>query len=350
MLALGGSDIVIFPMNYQVLAYYILTPIEEPHREVARHQEFFSTRDLKSRIYISEQGINGQMSGSIAHAAEYMQWLKSDPRFAAVSFKIHPASEHAFAKATIKYRKQLVALDAEVDLSQRGEHVAAAEWKKMLEEQDENTLLLDVRNDYEWKVGRFEGAQLPTLETFRQFPAYAQELQKTHDPKKTRVMMYCTGGIRCEFYSAALKQQGFEQVYQLDGGVIQYGLDEGQKHWEGKLFVFDDRLVVRLSEEEAEPIAECTHCGTTVDTYLNCANMDCNALFICCAACTTAHKGCCSDKCLEGRVRPLAENAPHKPFRKFPFEEKQALSRKNFPPRENFSSEPVQKSTAAENR
>jgi len=325
-------------MNYQVLAYYILTSIEAPHDEVAKHQEFFSTRDLKSRIYISEQGINGQMSGSTEHAAEYMQWLKSDPRFAEVSFKIHPAAEHAFAKATIKYRKQLVALDAEVDLNNRGTHVPPAEWKQMLEEQDPDTLLLDVRNDYEWKVGRFEGANLPALETFRQFPQYAQELQKTHDPKKTRVMMYCTGGIRCEFYSAALKAQGFEQVYQLDGGVIQYGLDEGQKHWEGKLFVFDDRLVVPLSDEEAPAIAECKYCGTTVDTYLNCANMDCNALFVCCPECVRAHRGCCCEGCLEGRVRPLPENAPHKPFRKFPFEEKQALSRKNFPPGEKISS------------
>ena len=338
MLRFLHPGIVIFPMNYQVLAYYILTPIEAPHEEVLRHQEFFSTRDLKSRIYISEQGINGQMSGSVGHAAEYMQWLKSDPRFAEVSFKIHPTAEHAFAKATIKYRKQLVALDAEVDLNNRGEHVPPAEWKQMLEEQDPNTLLLDVRNDYEWKVGHFEGANLPALETFRQFPQYAQELQKTHDPKKTRVMMYCTGGIRCEFYSAALKQQGFENVYQLDGGVIQYGLDEGQKHWEGKLFVFDDRLVVPLSDEEAAAIAECKYCGTQGDTYLNCANMDCNALFVCCPECVRAHRGCCCEKCQEGRVRPLPENAPHKPFRKFPFEQKQRLAGKNFPVPEKISS------------
>ncbi|HEY4254988.1 MAG TPA: rhodanese-related sulfurtransferase [Chlamydiales bacterium] len=314
-------------MDYQVLAYYILTPIEAPHEEVRRHQEFFKTRDLKSRIYISEQGINGQMSGSAAHAEEYMQWIQSDARFSTISFKIHPSTEHAFPKATIKYRRQLVAMDCDVDLSRRGEHVTPEEWKSMLEQKDEETIVLDVRNDYEWKIGHFDGAELPPLETFRQFPAYAKQLQETRDPKKTKVMMYCTGGIRCEFYSAALKQEGFEQVYQLEGGVIQYGQDEGQAHWKGKLFVFDDRLVVPLSHEEVEPISECQYCHKSVDAYTNCANMDCNALFIVCPDCAKSHKGCCSDRCLTtGRVRPMNENAPHKPFRKCSFEEKQALA------------------------
>src|SRR3989344_1499919 len=236
-------------MDYWVIAFYHLVEISDPQAEVAKHQEFFRTRDLKSRLYLSEQGINGQMSGLAAQAQEYMDWLRSDPRFSTVSFKIHLHPEHAFPKATIKYRKQLVAIDCEVDLSLRGESVRSDQWKKMLEARDEDTLVLDVRNDYEWKVGHFEGAELPALETFREFPQYAKQLKESRDPKKTKVLMYCTGGIRCEFYSAVMKREGFEQVYQLDGGVIQYGLDEGQTHWKGKLFVFDDRLVVPISEE-----------------------------------------------------------------------------------------------------
>ena len=316
-------------MNYQVLAYYLLTPIEAPHEEVQRHQDFFQTRDLMGRIYISEQGINGQMSGSLPHTEEYMQWLRSDARFSNISFKIHPTPEQVFPKKTIKYRKQLVAMDREVDLTERGEHVSAARWKEMLEEKDEDTMVLDVRNDYEWKVGHFAGAELPPLEAFREFPAYAKQLKESRDPKKTKVMMYCTGGIRCEFYSAALKQEGFEQVYQLNGGVIQYGQEEGNTHWKGKLFVFDDRLVVPLSGEGAEPISECSYCGEPVDAYINCANMDCNALFLSCPKCTEAHQGCCSANCLStGRVRPLTPNAPYKPFRKCSFEEKKALAQR----------------------
>ncbi len=300
-------------MHYSVLAYYAIVPITDPHLEVDRHKEFFKTRDFLGRIYISEQGINGQASGSVDHAKEYIEWLKSDPRFADVAFKIHPVKEHAFPKMTVKYRKQLVALDAEVDFSKRGEHVTPEVWKKMLENRTEETLLLDVRNDYEWKAGHFDGAELPLLEEFRQFPSYAKKLKETHDPKTTPVMMYCTGGIRCEFYSAVLKQEGFEKVYQLKGGVIQYGLEEGSLHWKGKLFVFDDRLVVSL-DEKGEAIAECLYCGVSRDVYYNCANMDCNNLFFCCLDCLHEHKGCCSDSCQNGRVRPYKESA--KPFRK----------------------------------
>jgi UPF0176 protein len=306
---------------YLVLAYYSLKSIEDPALEVERHKEFFTSRDFKGRIYISKQGINGQASGSAEHAEEYMAWMRKDPRFQDIDFKIHPADRHAFPKMTVKERKQLVAIDCEVDFSVVGEHVSPEEWKKKLETRDADTLLLDVRNDYEWEVGHFEGAELPKLETFRQFPSYARELKEKCDPKKTSVMMYCTGGIRCEFYSAVLKKEGFEKVYQLDGGVIEYGLKEGSDHWKGKLFVFDDRLVVPISGDEASPIAVCSLCQTSCDVYYNCANMDCNALFISCVSCIKTHRGCCSSQCLaEGRVRPYKEDSI--PFRKCSAQEK----------------------------
>ncbi len=300
-------------MRYSILAYYAIQSIDDPHAEVLRHKEFFTSRDFTGRIYISEQGINGQASGVAAHAEEYMDWLRSDSRFSGVSFKIHRADEHAFPKMTIKYRKQLVAIDCEVDFSNRGEPVSPKVWKKMLEAKDPETLLLDVRNDYEWMAGHFEGAELPKLEQFRQFPEYAKQLKQSSDPAKTPVMMYCTGGIRCEFYSAVLKKEGFEKVYQLEGGVIQYGLDEGADHWKGKLFVFDDRLVVPLSLK-GETISSCSYCGAPNDVYYNCANMDCNVLFFCCQNCRRAHQGCCKDACRTGRIRPFTDSA--KPFRK----------------------------------
>lgn len=301
-------------MDYSILAFYCLTAIEDPHLEVSRHKEFLVSRDFRCRIYISEEGINGQVSGSLESAQEYMAWMHADSRFSHVSFKIHPASEHAFPKTTVKYRRQLVAIDCEVDLSIRGEHVSSASWKKMLETREKESLLIDVRNDYEWEAGHFEGAELPKLDTFRQFPSYAKELKERCDPSTTAVMMYCTGGIRCEYYSAVLKKEGFEKVYQLDGGVIQYGLDQGSEHWRGKLFVFDDRLVVPVGEKQ-ETIGHCLHCSIANDVYYNCANMDCNELFFCCLPCLREHKGCCSAECLaQGRVRPFAETA--KPFRK----------------------------------
>lgn len=301
--------------NHLVLAYYHFVHLDNPHEEVRIHKEFFANRDVTCRIYISEAGINGQMSATRQHANEYMQWMHSRPEFKDVIFKLHEHHEQAFPRATVKYRPQLVALDETVDLENRGEHVSPERWKEMLET-DSERILLDVRNEYEWKVGHFEGSELPPCQTFREFREYADQLKERVDPKKTPVMMCCTGGIRCELYSAVLKERGFENVYQLDGGIINYGLQQGRDHWEGKLFVFDDRLVVPICDEEHTVIGTCHHCKNPNDTYYNCANMDCNELFLCCQECLPKFLGCCQESCKQAkRVRPYQQVNP-KPFRK----------------------------------
>lgn len=303
--------------QYFILAYYYFTSIPDPHQEIVAHKEFFKERGLTSRIYISEQGINGQMSGIREEAEAYMKWMHANPLFENMRFKIHTYHENVFPRQTIKYRKQLVALDEEVDLSKIGEHVSPAQWKSLLES-EEKPVLLDVRNDYEWEVGRFEGAVCPPCETFRQFGQYTEELKSQVDPQTTPVMMYCTGGIRCELYSSLLIKQGFKKVYQLDGGIINYGLKQGGDHWLGKLFVFDDRLTVPISEEETPVIGKCIHCQIPIEAYYNCANMDCNRLFLCCPACLKQFKGCCCSECQTApRLRPYHHQDAHKPFRKW---------------------------------
>ena len=307
---------------YIVLAYYDFTKIEDPRAEVARHKAFFKNRDVTCRIYISEQGINGQMSAARQDGMEYIEWMKTRPEFAQMPFKIHNHHEQVFPRLTVKYRKQLVALDSDVDLDNRGEHTSPDEWKKMLED-GEKRILLDVRNEYESRVGHFEGAELPPCDTFREFSEYADQLKESVDFKNTPVMMYCTGGIRCELYSSVLKARGFEKVYQLEGGVIDYGLKHGNAHWLGKLFVFDDRLAIPMSgdvncTEERKVIGKCHHCQNPNETFYNCANMECNSLFLCCPDCLVKFKGCCKENCQDGeRVRPY--NPPsevHKPFRR----------------------------------
>jgi UPF0176 protein len=313
-------------MKYYVIAYYIFTPIEDPHLEVKKMQVFCKNRDMKGRIYISEEGINAQLSGAIEDARAYIEWIKLDPRFKNVDFKIHEDDRNVFSKMTIKYRKQIVALDRKVDLKNTGKHLSSEEWDAMLDKIDEDTIVIDVRNDYEWKVGHFTGAELPKLETFRQFPEYTQKLKEARDPKKTKVMMYCTGGIRCEVFSAYMKEEGFENVYQLNGGIIRYGIEKHHRHWSGKLFVFDDRMVVPISEKNKETISHCIYCSKEADRYYNCANMDCNDLIIACPDCFKAHHGCCSEKCeVEGRVRPVGDGEIKTPFRKLPFEKKVAI-------------------------
>jgi UPF0176 protein len=303
-------------MNYHVLAFYQISPIEEPHKEVALQKQFLSDKDAAARIYISEEGINGQMSLSKDDAQLYMNWMHSRELFKSVHFKLHEWHEHAFPKLTIKYRKQLVALDKKVDFSLIGDHISPQAFKERLD-QDKPYTLLDIRNDYEWEVGRFKGSIVPPCETFREFDNWADELKTQLDPEKEEVLMCCTGGIRCEYYSALLKEKGFKNVLQLQGGIIGYGLEAGSKHWDGKLFVFDDRMTVPISSEETEIIGKCRFCASPIDIYYNCANMDCNDLFLSCPECVETRAGCCSPDCQTApRVRAFEKAVRPKPFRK----------------------------------
>ncbi len=297
---------------YHIIAFYYFGPIENPKREVKEHKRFFEERDIMSRIYINEKGINAQMSASPDAGKEYIDWINS--KYPDIHFKIDEWHDHVFPKKAIKYREKLVGYDREIDCDQQGQHLSPMEWRENLES-DEEKVLIDVRNDYEWKLGRFEGAELPDCKTFKDFEEYAIDLKKRVDPAGTKVMMYCTGGIRCELYSSVMKEHGFESVFQLDGGVINYGHQEGGKHWLGKLFVFDDRMAVPISKEETEVIGRCYHCDAPADEYYNCANMECNYLFLSCRDCLERLSGCCKEECKCGdHVRP---HQTGKPFRKW---------------------------------
>lgn len=302
---------------YYTLAYYLFSKINNPLLEVKLHKNFFKDKDVSSRIYISEEGINGQFSGLDKDAEAYMHWLRERPDFVNVKFKIHTTKCNIFPRKTVKYKKQLVALHYPVDISKTGKHISPQEWKQMLLKK--KALVIDVRNNYESKIGHFEGAILPDLNTFKEFPSFAEKLAKQVNPATTPIMMYCTGGIRCEIYSALMKEKGFEEIYQLDGGVIAYGQQVGQELWKGKLFVFDDRLAVPIDEKNlvVESITTCCFCQQSSDTYFNCANTDCNNLFISCDSCIVNQKGCCSDHCLHApRRRTFDIQKGNTPFRK----------------------------------
>lgn len=301
--------------SFLVLAYYKLIDVEDPEKEVNLHKEFFGTLDVKARIYIAKQGINGTLSAPVEDAYRYMNWMWNSPLFSGISFKAHELDGHVFGRLAVKTRKELVAYGEQISLDDQGEHVSPHQWKAMLEDTDDK-VVLDIRNDYEWELGHFEGAEKPTCETFRDFKGYADKLQNRIDKKNTKVLMYCTGGIRCEFFSAILKTQGFEKVYQLDGGIINYGIQEQSDHWKGKLYVFDDRLQVPISEQSAEVVGECHHCKKPCEKYYNCANLSCNTLFLCCNECLEAHVGCCQSTCQAAtRLRPFS--LAHTPFRRW---------------------------------
>ena len=314
-------------MKILMIAYYLIKKIGHPKQIVEEHKKILSELNCKGRIYIGIQGLNVQISIAENDLPKYVQFLKSKDLFDSDELKIHIDHTHRFDKLIIKYREQIVAIDRDVDFSKTADHISPSEWAKKIEDRDDDTIIIDVRNDYESEVGYFEGAIKPQLGTFREFNEFTDKLAKIKNKKDKTVLMYCTGGIRCEFYSPLLKEKGFDNVYQLKGGVIGYGLAEGSRYWKGKLFVFDDRLVVPISKDNNEVIGKCRFCDSLTDLYYNCANMDCNSLFLSCKDCAIENKGCCKSECShKPRVRTMRkvdESERPVPFRKLTHEQKQ---------------------------
>ena len=215
--------------------------------------------------------------------------------------------------------RSLVGFDPLSSLGETGTYLTPKQWKEVLEG-GEDILLIDARNDYESDIGHFKGALKPQESNFRDFVAWTQKLKTTVDPEKVKVLTYCTGGIRCEYYTPFLKKEGFKHVYHLKGGIIQYGLEYGNLHWDGRLFVFDDRLSISLAHTNQTDtiIGCCANCHTPCDVHVNCANMLCNRLVVSCASCREEYKGCCSSKCMgqEHTRRHLSSEERPKPFRR----------------------------------
>lgn len=300
---------------YEVILYYYFNTIENPERFAKQHKQYCKDLGIKGRIYISSEGINGTAAGTKEQMAQYKNDLRAIPGFENTEFKTDESDYIPFSKLICKTREEIVSLHMDgVDPKDGGNHLSPAEWRKVMEEQDDY-VMIDVRNNYESKIGHFKGALKPDVENFFDFP---QWLEEAEIPKDKKVLMYCTGGIRCEKFSVLMKEQGWDDVNQLHGGILRYAKEEEGKHFEGKCFVFDDRLVVPVNPKDLAPIAKCEITGKPADTYVNCANMECNKLFVCSEEGAHIMEGCCSEECKQSEYRrPFDPENAFKPFRKW---------------------------------
>lgn len=294
---------------YEILLYYKYSHIEDPEAYAAAHRELCRKLELKGRIIIAEEGLNGTVSGLEEHCALYRKALDEDPLTSGIAWKIDPSEGHVFPKMSIKVREEVVTLGlGEENFSPEdltATHLKPAEWRDAMKE--ENIVLLDARNDYEWEVGRFEGAILPKLPSFRDFPKWIRDHREELEGKK--ILTYCTGGIRCEKFSGFLLKQGLKNVYQLEGGIVTYGKDPEVKGegYEGECYVFDERLTVPVNRTEgAKLISSCGRCGVPSIRYRNCLWMPCNAQFICCEECEGIFGKYCDPICKEVSVMSQA--------------------------------------------
>ena len=284
-------------MDYRVLLYYNYTKIENPEQFAKEHLVLCKSLGLKGRILVAEEGINGTASGTIEATQQYMDWMHNDERFKDTWFKIDESEGHAFRKMFVRPRKELVALNLEEDvdpLRLTGEYLDPKAFKEAL--LDEDTIVLDARNDYEYDLGHFRGAIRPDIRNFRELPEWIRENKEKFMDKK--VVTYCTGGIRCEKFSGWLLREGVENVAQLHGGIATYGKDPEVKGemWDGKMYVFDDRISVEINQVDKQIIGNDWFDGTPCERYINCGNPSCNRQIITSEENEAKHLGgCCYD-------------------------------------------------------
>jgi UPF0176 protein len=286
--------------THNVLLYYLYTPIENPEEFAAEHLAACKQLELKGRILVSHEGINGTCSGTLEQTEQYMEMMKSDPRFADIVFKIDEAEGHAFKKMHVRAKNEIVHLGLEEDINPNeltGTYLEPKEFYKLMQDQD--TVVIDARNDYEYDLGHFRGAVRPDVETFRDLPEWIRDNKEQFEGKK--ILTYCTGGIRCEKFSGWLKREGFEDVNQLHGGIVTYGKDpEVQgKLWDGQLYVFDERIAVPVNQVEHTIVGKDHFTGEPCERYVNCANPECNAKILCSEENEHKYMRSCSDECRE---------------------------------------------------
>lgn len=282
--------------EYLVLLYYCYSRIENPEEFREQHHLRCLELNLRGRIIVAEEGLNGTVSGLRADCEQYMQEVKADPRFADIEFKAEPVPGHTFAKMHVRVKPEIVHVSLpHIDPRKKtGGYVEPEEFRKILKEQPEDTVILDVRSNYEHEVGKFKNAITLDIENFRDFPGKVKDLEKLKDKK---VITYCTGGIKCEKASAYLLEQGFQNVYQLHGGIIKYGIEADGEDFEGKCYVFDNRIVKDLNKVNPKVISKCYVTGKPSGRMVNCANPHCNKHIPMSEEGAAVYNGCCSKEC-----------------------------------------------------
>lgn len=284
----------------KVILYYKFMPIPDPETVMHWQRALCMSLGLKGRILISDKGLNGTLGGDANALKQYTRAMSQHRLFKGITYKWSDGSADHFPKLIIKVRPETVTLGWDPTVDEHGVVGGGKRLKpKQVHEllmQRPDAVLFDGRNDYESAIGKFKNAVTPKVKKFKEF---VNELDKPEyeSLKDKPVVTYCTGGIRCESLSALMKQKGFKEVYQMDGGVAKYGEAYGDDGlWEGKLFVFDGRMSLPFTVG-AKDIAECVHCSTNTSRYVNCANKACNQLILVCESCDQDNRTTCSDAC-----------------------------------------------------
>ena len=325
--------------------------IDTGNPEALKKEQFKLAKSLNllGTILIAKEGINGCLSGNEKDLEQYKKALEKNKKFSDIKFKEGSANKHTFRKLHVRIRDEIVSSRFSADLKNKGKYIEPKQFKKLLDN-NEDVVLLDARNNYEFEIGKFTNAIHLDLDTFREFPLKIKKLQGKNNNnnqndiknksnnknsinnlknnnlvnnnknfnkkiknnidenekiikninslKNKKIITYCTGGVRCEKASALLKENGFENVYQLHGGILAYGKECGNAHWHGKCFVFDTRGAIDIDpNSQSEPITQCVLCHLPNAELHNCALTSCDRFFTACGGCFEVLERCCSKRC-----------------------------------------------------
>ncbi|HZL08308.1 MAG TPA: rhodanese-related sulfurtransferase [Candidatus Dormibacteraeota bacterium] len=293
----------------KVILYYKFAPVADPEAVRLWQQTLCEKLNLKGRVLIAPHGINGTLGGELEDLKTYAKETKTYAAFKGMTFKWSAGSRQDFPRLSVKVRPEIVTFGVpdEVEVDQNGvigggRHLKPKQVHELMAERGGDVVFFDGRNAYEAAVGKFKDAVVPDIEHTRDF---VRELEdpKYDSIKDKPVVTYCTGGIRCEVLSMLMKRRGFQEVYQIDGGIVKYGEEYGDDGlWEGSLYVFDNRMGEKFSDKAVD-IGVCGHCGAKTSNYENCANKACNKLVLICESCTAATETCGDPQCQTAQAR-----------------------------------------------
>lgn len=282
----------------KIILFYKFVPVSDPETVMFWQRALCEKLGLKGRLIISKHGINGTLGGNLQNLKYYTRDMKAHHLFTGTVFKWSNGSANDFPKLSVKVRPELVTFLADDELQVDdtgvvggGKHLKPEQVHQLVAERGDDVVFIDGRNAYEASVGKFKNAIVPNTKTTRDFLAELEtpELQAVKDKP---VVTYCTGGIRCEILSTLMKNRGFTEVYQIDGGIVKYGEKYGDDGlWEGKLVVFDNRQVIGFTPD-AKDMGQCSHCGQATSQLINCADVSCNARILACQDCTNKTAYC----------------------------------------------------------
>lgn len=285
----------------KVILFYKFVPLPDPNLAMLWQKELCDKLGLKGRIILSPHGINATLGGDIEDLRRYKRAMNASGTFRGIMYKWSDSNGKEFPRLSVKVRDELVSFKKpdEVKVDAKGvvgggKRLKPEALHKLVEERSDEVVFFDSRNAYEAKVGKFKNAIVPDTNTTRDFISEI-ESGKYDDIKDKPVVTYCTGGIRCEILSVLMKNRGFKEVYQADGGIVKYGEKYGDEGlWEGSLYIFDGRMNHRFSEKSKD-IGECVHCASKTSNFENCADNSCNRLVLICESCKNDQKILCEN-------------------------------------------------------